>query len=81
MNLRKRMNLFLGVLILAGGLCAQNLHVSTPKTSLVLSVPQGGKLRYMYYGNKLTQVDLRNFNATDRRRHWAPSHPLTLSMA
>lgn len=65
MNFKKRMNLFLGAVLLTGGLFAQNVYVSTPKTSLVLSAPQGGKLKYMYYGCKLSETDLRNFDAVN----------------
>lgn len=45
MNFKKRMNFLFGALLLTGGLFAQNLCVSTPKTSLVLSAPEGGKLK------------------------------------
>ena len=42
MNFKKRTNFLFGVLLLTGSLLAQNVCVSTPKTSLVLSVPEGG---------------------------------------
>ena len=36
------------------GLCAQNISISTTKTSLVLSAPVGEELKYIYYGSKLS---------------------------
>lgn len=63
MNFKKRMNLFLVTLLFTGSLFAQNVCVSTPGTSLVLSAPQGGELKYMYYGQKLSETDLRNFES------------------
>ena len=42
MNFKKRTNFLFGALLLTGSLLAQNVCVSTPKTSLVLSVPEGG---------------------------------------
>lgn len=49
MNFKKRTNFLFGVLLLTGSLLAQNVCVSTPKTSLVLSAPEGGTLRHLYY--------------------------------
>lgn len=63
MNLKKRTPLLLGVLLLAGGMFAQNVCVSTPKTSLVLSAPEGGTLKHLYYGDKLASGDLQHINA------------------
>ena len=63
MNLKKRTPLLLGVLLLAGGMFAQNVCVSTPKTSLVLSAPEGGTLKHLYYGEKLSPGDLQHINA------------------
>ena len=48
MNFKKRTNFLFGVLLLTGSLLAQNVCVSTPKTSLVLSAPEGGTLRHLY---------------------------------
>ena len=61
MNLKKRMKTFVGLCLLSGGLFAQNVCVSTPNTSLLLSAPEGGELRILYYGQKLTDTDLKNF--------------------
>ena len=45
-------------------LCGQNTSISTPNTTLVLSAPIGGELKYLYYGTKLSQNqadELNNF--------------------
>ena len=47
-----------------GSLFSQNVCVSTPETSLVLSAPVGGELKHVYYGDKLSEVDLQNINLT-----------------
>ena len=60
MNFKKRTNFLFGALLLTGSLLAQNVCVSTPKTSLVLSAPEGGTLRHLYYGNRLSETDLLN---------------------
>ena len=57
MKFKRKASLLMGMLCLTGLLFAQNVCVSTPKTSLVLSAPLGGKLQYVYYGEKLQQVD------------------------
>lgn len=36
---------------------AETLHVSTPSTSLVLEATQGNPLKFMYYGDRLTDAD------------------------
>ena len=41
------------------GLCAQNISISTTKTSLVLSAPVGEELKYIYYGTLVSGKKLR----------------------
>ena len=43
-----RICLFTMLLFVTGDLAAQNIHLSTPRTSLVLSAPAGGELKYVY---------------------------------
>ena len=62
MSTRKRMNVLLGALLLTGSLFSQNVCVTTPKTSLILSAPIGGELKHVYYGNKLSETDLQNID-------------------
>lgn len=77
MNLKKRMNLLLGALLLVGSLPAQNVCVSTPKTSLVLSAPVGGELKYLYYGNRLSETDLQNIEAVEATKTAYPVYGLS----
>ena len=76
MNLKKRMNLLLGALLLVGSLPAQNVCVSTPKTSLVLSAPVGGELKHLYYGNRLSETDLQNIEAVEATKTAYPVYGL-----
>lgn len=76
MNFKKRMNFLFGALLLTGGLFAQNLCVSTPKTSLVLSAPEGGKLKCLYYGNKLSEADVQNIEAAEAKHTAYPEYGL-----
>lgn len=39
---------------------ARNVCLSTPNTSLVLDVEQGGEPRYVYYGHCLSSMDMEN---------------------
>lgn len=76
MNFKKRMNFLFGALLLTGGLFAQNLCVSTPKTSLVLSAPEGGKLKCLYYGSKLSEADVQNIEAVEAKHTAYPEYGL-----
>lgn len=58
MKFKGKAGILMGMLCLTGILSAQNVCVSTPNTSLVLSAPVGGKLQYVYYGEKLKPVDV-----------------------
>ncbi len=42
---------------------AETVHVSTPKTSLVLEATNGDPLKFVYYGNALTAVDMESLKA------------------
>ena len=42
-----RICLFTMLLFVTGDLAAQNIHLSTPRTSLVLSAPARGELKYV----------------------------------
>lgn len=39
---------------------AQQLHLVTPNTSLVLSAQEGDELKFLYFGNKMADVDRNN---------------------
>ena len=57
-NMMRRSLLVTGLCLFAAGLFAQNVCISTPNTSLLLSAPVGGDLKYVYYGDKLSEADL-----------------------
>lgn len=46
---------------------AENVHVATPSTSLVLDATQGQPLKVRYYGNHLSASDLANIGALGER--------------
>ena len=61
----KKNLIFVLCCLLAGSLSAQDfIHLCTPNTSLVLSAPENGKLRYVYYGSKLTDTDVEALAGT-----------------
>ena len=66
-----RICLFTMLLFVTGDLAAQNIHLSTPRTSLVLSAPAGGELKYVYYGSKLTENDCREVYNAPTMQHGA----------
>ena len=66
-----RICLFTMFLFVTGDLAAQNIHLSTPRTSLVLSAPAGGELKYVYYGSKLTENDCREVYNAPTMQHAA----------
>ncbi len=76
MNFKKRTNSLFGALLLVSSLWAQNVCVSTPKTSLVLSAPEGGTLRHLYYGNRLSEADLQNIATTEAGHTAYPEYGL-----
>ena len=64
MNFRK-ITLLLSTCLFCSGLLAQNIEIGTPNTSMVLSAPVGGNLNYLYYGAKLSPIDLENLESAE----------------
>ena len=64
-NRKARTFLLAGAALLASGVWAQGQPVclSTPETSLVIDAPQGGELKYVYYGAKLGDADVSQIDA------------------
>lgn len=60
-----------GICLFAVNLFAQNVCISTPGTSLVLSAPVGGDLKYVYYGNKLSDADVATINQVESNNYSA----------
>ncbi len=42
---------------------AENVHISTPGSSLVLDATEGKPLKFLYYGNALAPVDIENLSS------------------
>ncbi len=63
-----RSRLFFLTLLLAGlTAAAAPVHITTPRTSLVLQAEQGAPLRYLYYGARLTDGDAAALEAAGFR--------------
>ena len=71
MKSRKRITLLISLCCLVNYLFAQDIILSTPNTSIMLSAPIGGELKYLYYGNKLTDVDSQTISNTEKGTFFA----------
>lgn len=71
MSAKSKLYLLAGLPFLAGNAMAQHICISTPNTSLVLNAPNGGELKYLYYGSKLSETDLRHINEASNCNHTA----------
>lgn len=71
--MRKRIKnwAFIGLSTLTLTATAQHVTISTPNSSMVLSAPVGGELKYLYYGAKLAATDLENIQQADQMNHTA----------
>ena len=58
------MYLLTGLGLLSMALSAENICVSTPNTSLVINASEGQELKFIYYGEKLSEDDLKNINSS-----------------
>lgn len=59
MNASRRLKVGLGTCLLSSVLMAQQVCVSTPGTSLVLSAPVGGEFKQLYYGERLSESEFQ----------------------
>lgn len=71
MSAKSKLYLLAGLSFLAGNTMAQHICISTPNTSLVLNAPNGGELKYLYYGSKLSETDLQHINEASNCNHTA----------
>ncbi|KAA3951308.1 family 10 glycosylhydrolase, partial [Bacteroides ovatus] len=71
MNIKKRVFSLLSSCYVVGCLLAQNILISTPATSLVLSAPEKGELKYIYYGAKLSDRDFQTIGSLDKGKYAA----------
>lgn len=63
MNIIRKNLLLIACCCIVNGLFAHHVVISTPHTSLVLSASQGEELKYIYYGEKLSDTDLKAMEA------------------
>ena len=71
MNIRKRILFLISLCYIVNSLFAQNILISTPKTSIMVSAPIGGDLKYLYYGNKLSDADFQSISNTEKGNFFA----------
>ncbi|WP_304231180.1 alpha-galactosidase [Phocaeicola plebeius] len=71
MSAKSKLYLLAGLSFLAGNAMAQHICISPPNTSLVLNAPNGGELKYLYYGSKLSETDLQHINEASNCNHTA----------
>ncbi len=62
--MRRKMYLLTGLSLLSMALSAENICVSTPNTSLVINASEGQELKFIYYGEKLSEDDLKNISSS-----------------
>ena len=60
--MKKELYLLAGLTLSATALPAENVCISTPKTSMVINATQGQELKFVYYGEKLSAGDLSNLD-------------------
>lgn len=66
MNISKNLNILIYLSLAFGGTTsAQNICISTHETSLVLRAEKGDELRYIYYGEKLSESDIDNLEYSE----------------
>ncbi|MDE6337112.1 MAG: alpha-galactosidase [Muribaculaceae bacterium] len=61
--------LSIGVLIAPGFALAENVHIATPNTSLLLDAEKGQQLKFLYYGNALSANDIANIKDAGAANH------------
>ncbi|MGM9803986.1 MAG: alpha-galactosidase [Muribaculaceae bacterium] len=66
--------------IMASSMAAQNVDVTTPGMSLLLSAPEGGNLKVLYFGSRLSDDDARALRGTESAHYDAyPAYGLGCS--
>ena len=72
--MRRKMYLLTGLGLLSMALSAENICVSTPNTSLVINASEGQELKFIYYGEKLSEDDLKNISSSGLSQF--PAYPV-----
>lgn len=67
---------FLGIIGFSCGAFAQNVHITTPDNSLVVSAPVGKEFNFVYYGNKLSDTDFQQIEKVEKKFLAYPAYGL-----
>ena len=67
--MRKLVYLFAGLMTVSQYVVAENISLSTPNTTLVLSAEKGKNLKYIYYGEALTSADIESIGYASMYNH------------
>ena len=67
--MRKLVYLFAGLMTVSQYVVAENISLSTPNTTLVLSAEKGKNLKYIYYGEALTSADIESIGYAGMYNH------------
>ena len=59
----------IGMLMCPGFALAENVHIATPNTSLLLDAEKGQQLKFLYYGNALSATDISNIKDAGTANH------------
>ncbi len=61
--MNKSLTAFLAISLAAFGVSAKKVHIPTKNTSLVLEATEGQPLKFLYYGNALSDNDVQTLDA------------------
>ena len=67
----KKIFFFASACFLGSTVFAENIVIQTPNTSLILSANPGEELKYIYYGDKLSDSDISTVTDLNNPRHSA----------
>ena len=67
--MRKIVILLMGAVVTTMFAMAQKVEISTPGTTLLLSAPEGGSLKYLYYGEKLKATDVKSVIEVEKAKN------------
>ena len=70
---RKKLTTFIACCLASLGMQAENINISTPRTSLVVDATNGQDLKFVYYGTRLSAADLQT--AIDVESHSYSAYP------
>jgi len=71
MNIKIKIICLVNLLFLVNSLFAKDVLISTPNNSILLSAPIGEDLKFLYYGNRLTDTDIITLSNTEKGKYSA----------